>query len=58
MLFYFPRRRNFKLENESLFLTDFVLNKICDVNLQCQECFSNLHVHSREIRLLQNSFHF
>jgi hypothetical protein len=58
MLFYFPRWQSFKLENESLFPTDFALNKIRDLNLQCQDCSSKLHVQRGEKRLLQNSFHF
>lgn len=57
MLFYFPSCRNFKLENESPFTTDFALNIIHDLKLQCQDCFSNAHVHSREIILLQHPFH-
>jgi len=38
--FYFPCWQSFKLENESQFPTDFALNKIRDLNLQCQDCFS------------------
>jgi len=56
--FYFPSWRSFKLKNESPFPTEFAPNKIRDLNLQCQDCFSDLHVCSTEIGLLQNPFPF